>query len=85
MEKPVDTYTGGDEARLAQITGHKQELKRNHSRLSLLGLAFAILNSWTALASSLSVALPSGGPSTVLWGLIVAGICNVCLAASLGT
>jgi len=63
--------------------GHKQELKRQFSPLSMLGLAFAILNSWTALAASISLALDSGGPTSVLWGLITAGICNLCLAASL--
>lgn len=55
--------------------GVKQELQRNFSRISMLGLAFAILNSWTALAASLSLALPSGGPSAILWGLITAGLC----------
>lgn len=63
--------------------GHKQELKRNFSMISMLGLAFAILNTWTALAASITLALPSGGPSSVVWGLIVAGVCNLCLAASL--
>jgi len=43
--------------------GHKQELKRNFSIISILGLAFAILNTWTALAASISLALPSGGAS----------------------
>ena len=51
--------------------------------LSMLGLAFAILNSWTALSASLSLALPSGGPTSVIWGLVTAGVCNLCLAASL--
>ena len=64
--------------------GVHQELKRNFSSLSMLGLAFAILNSWTALSASLSLALPSGGPTAVIWGLITAGICDLCLAASLG-
>lgn len=50
--------------------GHRAELNRNFSPLAMLGLAFAILNSWTALAASLSLALPSGGPTSVLWGLI---------------
>ncbi|KAK5131441.1 hypothetical protein LTR08_000905 [Meristemomyces frigidus] len=71
-----------DDAHLATL-GVKQELKRNFSPLSMLGLAFAILNSWTALSASLSLALPSGGPVSVIWGLITAGICNLCLAASL--
>ena len=70
-----------DAAYLASL-GHQQELQRNFSFISMLGLAFAILNSWTALAASLSLALPSGGPSSVIWGLITAGICNLCLAAS---
>ncbi|KAJ4152746.1 hypothetical protein LMH87_009268 [Akanthomyces muscarius] len=63
--------------------GHKQELKRSFSMVSMLGLAFAILNSWTALAASINLALPSGGPSSVIWGFMVAGICNLALAASL--
>lgn len=71
-----------DAAALASM-GIKQELNRNFSLLSMLGLAFAILNSWTALAASMSLALPSGGPSAVLWGLITAGIFNLALAASL--
>lgn len=71
-----------DEAQLAAL-GHKTELKRNFSMVSMLGLAFAILNSWTALSASLSLALPSGGATSVLWGLITAGVCNLCLAASL--
>jgi choline transport protein len=71
-----------DDAHLAAL-GVKQELKRNFSPLSMLGLAFAILNSWTALSASLSLALPSGGSTSVLWGLVTAGICNLCLAASL--
>lgn len=63
--------------------GVKQELKRNFSPLSMLGLAFAILNSWTALSTSMSLALPSGGPTSVIWGLITAGVFNLCLATSL--
>jgi amino acid transporter len=63
--------------------GHKAELQRNYSMLSMLGLAFAILNSWTALSASMSLSLPSGGSTSVVWGLITAGICNLCIAASL--
>lgn len=82
---------GGTDRRRSSIADHEhlaalgiaQELKRNFSPLSMLGLAFAILNSWTALSASLSLALPSGGSTSVLWGLVTAGICNLCLAASL--
>jgi len=72
-----------DDAAQLEAMGHKQELKRNFSMISMLGLAFAILNTWTALAASITLALPSGGTSSVIWGLMVAGVCNLCLAASL--
>jgi amino acid transporter len=71
-----------DDAHLAAL-GYQQDLKRNFSPLSMLGLAFAILNSWTALSTSMSLALPSGGPVAVIWGLVTAGVFNLCLAASL--
>jgi choline transport protein len=71
-----------DDEQLAAL-GHKAELKRNFSPLAMLGLAFAILNSWTALSASLNLALPSGGPTSVIWGLVTAGICNMALAVSL--
>jgi choline transport protein len=72
-----------DDAAALAVHGHKQELQRKFSSLAMLGLAFAILNSWTALSASLSLALPSGGPTSVIWGLVTAGICNMALAASL--
>lgn len=71
-----------DDEQLANM-GHKAELKRNFSPLAMLGLAFAILNSWTALSASLNLALPSGGSISVIWGLLTAGICNMSLALSL--
>ncbi|KAL4755482.1 hypothetical protein BDW72DRAFT_163888 [Aspergillus terricola var. indicus] len=71
-----------DDVQLAAL-GHKAELKRNFSMLSMLGLAFAILNSWTALSTSLNLSLPSGGCTSVIWGLVTAGVCNICTAASL--
>jgi amino acid permease (GABA permease) len=75
--------TNLDDAAALERLGVKQELQRNFSTISMLGLAFAILNSWTALAASMSLALPSGGPNAIIWGLIAAGCCNLCLAASL--
>ncbi|KAL7935671.1 amino acid/polyamine transporter I [Trichoderma chlorosporum] len=67
-----------------QELGVEQELQRNFSTAAMIGLAFAGLNSWTALSTSLNFALSSGGPSAVVWGLATAGVCNLCLAASLG-
>ena len=77
-----DGIVGEDGLRLAQL-GHAESFERQFSRWTMLGLSFAILNSWTALSASLSLALPSGGPVAVIWGLVTAGICNLSLAASL--
>lgn len=78
--KPVDQTA--DELQLRAL-GHKGELQRNFSLISMLGLAFAILNTWTALGVSLTATLPSGGPTSAIWGLVSVGVCNVALAASL--
>ncbi|KAJ5242036.1 uncharacterized protein N7469_000363 [Penicillium citrinum] len=71
-----------DDAQLASM-GHRPELKRQFSTWAMLGLAFAVLNSWTALSASLSISLTSGGSTSVIWGLVTAGFCNMCIASSL--
>jgi len=58
-------------------------MERQFSFFSIIGLAFAILNSWTAMAASLNIVLPSGGPVAMLWGLLVSAIGALCLSASL--
>lgn len=65
-----------DDAALAAL-GLKPELQRNFSTLSMLGMAFAVLNSWTALSASLSLALPSGGSTAIVWGLVTSGVFNL--------
>lgn len=77
MKGPVS-----DDAQLARM-GHAQSFKRQFSKWSMLGLSFAILNSWAALGAGLPFALPSGGPVAVLYGLVLAGTCSLCLSASL--
>ncbi|PWN27925.1 amino acid transporter [Jaminaea rosea] len=53
------------------------------SFIAIVGLAFAILNSWVAMSASLNLALPSGGPVAVLWGLIISALGVMAIAASL--
>lgn len=82
LEQLSHAKTNADELQLEQL-GHAQSFDRQFNRWSMLGLAFAILNSYTALAASLSLALPTGGSVAVIWGLVTAGVCNLSLAASL--
>lgn len=71
-----------DDALLVAL-GYQPHLKRTLRASSLLGMAFAILNSWVILSSSLAHTLPSGGSSSALWGLLVTGCCHLCVALSM--
>lgn len=64
--------------------GQHDSMPRNFGMLSIIGLAYTVLNSWTAMATSMSTSLFSGGPSAILWGIAPAFIGNLCMAASLG-
>ncbi|GJN89992.1 hypothetical protein Rhopal_002981-T1 [Rhodotorula paludigena] len=75
-------FTRGEINEVTRAEQNHGQLK-NFSMLSLVGLAYCILNSWTAMAASLSVVLPSGGPVAMLWGLVIAAIGNLAMAASL--
>ncbi|EGR51030.1 amino acid transporter-like protein [Trichoderma reesei QM6a] len=54
------------------------------STLSTMAMAFAILNTWIALAGSIGLVLPSGSSVALLYGFIFCVICCFCVAASLG-
>lgn len=77
MQKPTTEHIDYDadgytvDTKHLDAGGHEVvHLKRRFSLLGCLGLAFAILNSWTAMASSLQIVLPSGGSITMVWGLL---------------
>ncbi|KAJ5263374.1 hypothetical protein N7478_010979 [Penicillium angulare] len=82
MNKELEGPVQDDDAQLAAM-GHRAELKRQYSTWAMLGLAFAVLNSWTALSASLSISITSGGSASIIWGLVTAGFCNLCIATSL--
>ena len=42
--------------------GYQQELKRSFGLLGMVGFAFSIVTSWTALGGVLIVGVESGGP-----------------------
>jgi amino acid transporter len=65
------------------VLGYTAELPRQLSTVSLFGMAFVTLNTWSVLSATLSLSLGSGGPATAVWGILIVGFCNLCLAASL--
>ncbi|PWZ03766.1 amino acid transporter [Testicularia cyperi] len=56
---------------------------KHFSPLALIGLCYCILNSWTAASASLSISLVSGGPSVILWGLVVSFVGAMSVAVSM--
>lgn len=64
-KKPVAHGVNGDalsEEDLINASGHVQELQRNFSLLSLIGIGLVVGNVWPAAGGAILVALFNGGP-----------------------
>ncbi|CAK7271015.1 hypothetical protein SEPCBS57363_004399 [Sporothrix epigloea] len=72
-----------DEQDLAAM-GHQQAMSRKFGMFSMLSLAFCVLGTWSTFAQDLSSGLVNGGPISILWGLVLVTVCNLCIAVSLG-
>ena len=64
--------------------GHGQVMTRKFGLWSMSALAFCVLGTWAAIASTLETGLANGGPITIIWGLLLVTMCNLCIALSLG-
>ncbi|KAJ8606238.1 hypothetical protein MRB53_041110 [Persea americana] len=59
-----------EDARNLESFGYKQELKRDFSFFGMLGFAWSVLTTWTALGGSLVAAINAGGPPVVVYSWI---------------
>ncbi|TKY85903.1 hypothetical protein EX895_005444 [Sporisorium graminicola] len=57
--------------------------RKHFSTFGLIGLSFAILNSWTAACAAINLALGAGGPVGVVWGILVGTLGALTIAVSL--
>ncbi|KAI5292500.1 hypothetical protein KEM55_007753, partial [Ascosphaera atra] len=71
-----------DDNRLAAM-GYTQELNRNFSVLSLLGVGFSLTNSWFGISTSMITGLSSGGPVLVMYGIPWSTFVSTCVGATL--
>ncbi|KAH0613863.1 uncharacterized protein H6S33_005749 [Morchella sextelata] len=71
-----------DAARLAEM-GYTQEMERGFSKWTLLGVSFALTNSWFGISASLVTGISSGGPIVTVYGIVIIAIINGCVAISL--
>ncbi|KAH8700110.1 putative amino acid permease [Talaromyces proteolyticus] len=63
-------------------SGHRK-LDRKFDSLSILALSVTLLASWEGVASSFSTSLVNGGPSSLVWGMLLSLTGTMALALSL--
>lgn len=71
-ENNAHSATGGTSIvpdMLINASGHVQELQRNFSLLSLIGLGIVVGNVWPAAGGSILVALFNGGPPGIIYSI----------------
>lgn len=59
-----------EDVRTLESFGYKQELKRDFSFFGMLGFAWSVLTTWTALGGSLVAAINAGGPPVIVYSWI---------------
>ncbi|KAH7155200.1 amino acid/polyamine transporter I [Dactylonectria estremocensis] len=59
-------------------------LQARLSRLTMVAMTFAILNTWICLAGTMGLVMPSGGSVAFLYGFVFCVLCNFTVVASLG-
>ncbi|KAF2083434.1 choline transport protein, partial [Saccharata proteae CBS 121410] len=71
-----------DAAKLATM-GYTQDLQRNFSVWSVLGVGFSLTNSWFGISAALITGINSGGPLLLVYGIIAIALISVCVGVSL--
>ena len=71
-----------DALRLQQM-GYKQDLQRNFSVWSILGVGFSVTNSWFGVSASLVTSILSGGPVLLLYGIPAMALIGSAVGATL--
>lgn len=80
----VDKLKGidSDALKLAEM-GYTQDMKRNYSVLSVLGVGFSLTNSWFGISAALITGINSGGPILIVYGIILIALISTCVGISL--
>ncbi|KAL8938718.1 MAG: hypothetical protein Q9211_003076 [Gyalolechia sp. 1 TL-2023] len=71
-----------DALKLAEM-GYKQDLRRNYTVLSVLGVGFSLTNSWWGIAAALITGIKSGGPVLIVYGIILLTLVSTCVGITL--
>ena len=71
-----------DALRLAEM-GYTQDMTRQFSILSLLGVSFALVSSWCGVSTSLITGINSGGTVLTIYGIPWMAFISLCVGVSL--
>jgi choline transport protein len=63
--------------------GYVQDMKRNFSVRSVLGIGFSLTNSWFGISTALVTGINSGGPVLIIYGIILIALISTCVGISL--
>lgn len=77
-----EKYVDVDALKLAEM-GYTQDMKRNYSVWSVLGVGFSLTNSWYGISAALVTGISSGGPLLIIYGIILIALISICVGVSL--
>ncbi|ORY12346.1 choline transport protein [Clohesyomyces aquaticus] len=81
-EKGVASSIDEDAMKLAEM-GYTQDMKRNFSVWSVLGVGFSLTNSWFGISAALITGINSGGPLLIIYGIMLIALISTCVGISL--
>jgi choline transport protein len=71
-----------DALKLAEM-GYTQDMQRNFSVLSILGVGFSLTNTWFGISAALVTGINSGGPLLVIYGVIIIFVVSISVGVTL--
>ncbi|KAH7090510.1 choline transport protein [Paraphoma chrysanthemicola] len=82
LEVARNSSVDPDALKLAEM-GYTQDLSRNFSVWSVLGVGFSLTNSWFGISAALITGINSGGPILIIYGIILMALISTCVGISL--
>jgi choline transport protein len=82
MDDETDKSVDADALKLAGM-GYTQDMRRNYTVWSVLGVGFSLTNSWFGISAGLLVGINSGGPVLIIYGVILLFLISICVGISL--
>jgi choline transport protein len=82
VEAPHKSSMDADALKLAEM-GYTQDMSRNFSVWSVLGVGFSLTNSWFGISAALITGINSGGPLLIIYGIMLIALISTCVGISL--